>query len=139
MSEEEARILVVDDEDSILHLVEEMLAPEGYEVLLAHGGQEALEKIEEACPDLVLLDIRMPGMSGLKVLHTVRQSLQIPVIMLTGVRAVNWERDSLELGADDYLSKPFSKGELLARIKAKLRRAAWDKQRDSHKDHSQNT
>lgn len=135
MSKEKVKILVVDDEESIRRLLKATLVPEGYEVLLACGGEEALEKIKEARPDIALLDIKMPGMSGIELLHVIRQSLQIPVIMLTAVRDVTWERDTLELGADDYLTKPFNKAELLARIKAKLRRVSWDKQQDQHENH----
>ena len=117
------KILVVDDEDRSLRLVEAMLAPEGYEVVLAHSGEEGLEKIRDACPDIVLLDIMMPGMNGYEVLRILRQQSNIPVIMLTAKKEVTSAIDSLHLGADDYVRKPFMKGELLARIKAKLRRA----------------
>ena len=117
------KILVVDDEDSILRLVESMLAPGGYEVVLAHSGEECLEKFRDACPDIVLLDIMMPGMNGYEVLRILRQQSNIPVIMLTAKSEITSVRDSLALGADDYIRKPFRKRELLARIQAKLRRA----------------
>ena len=117
------KILVVDDEDRSLRLVEAMLAPEGYEVVLAHSGEEGLEKIRDTCPDVVLLDIMMPGMNGYEVLRILRQQSNIPVIMLTAKKEVTSTRDALNLGADDYIRKPFRKGELLARIQAKLRRA----------------
>jgi DNA-binding response OmpR family regulator len=117
------KILVVDDEDRSLRLLEAMLAPEGYEVVLAQSGEEGLEKIRDACPDIVLLDIMMPGMNGYEVLRILRQQSNIPVIMLTAKSEVISVRDSLALGADDYIRKPFRKGELLARIQAKLRRA----------------
>jgi len=117
------KILVVDDEERSLRLVEAMLAPEGYDVVLAHSGQEGLEMIRDTSPDIVLLDIMMPGMNGYEVLSILRQQSNIPVIMLTAKKEVTSARDALNLGADDYIRKPFRKGELLARIQAKLRRA----------------
>ncbi len=117
------KILVVDDDERVLRLVEAMLAPEGYEVVLAHSGEEGLEKIRDTCPDVVLLDIMMPGMNGYEVLRILRQQSNIPVIMLTAKKEVTSAIDSFHLGADDYVRKPFRKGELLARIRAKLRRA----------------
>ena len=117
------KILVVDDEERDLRLVEAMLAPEGYEVVLAHSGEEGLEKIRETHPNVVLLDIMMPGLNGFEVLCILRQQSNIPVIMLTAKKEVSSAIDSFHLGADDYVRKPFRKGELLARIRAKLRRA----------------
>ena len=125
-SKSKPKILVVDDEDRSLRLVEAMLAPEGYEVVLAHSGEEGLEKIRETCPNVVLLDIMMPGMNGYEVLRILRQQSNIPVIMLTAKREVTSTIDSFDLGADDYVRKPFMKGELLARIRAKLRRAGTE-------------
>ena len=118
--------MVVDDEEHALRLMEAMLAPEGYEVVLAHSGEEGLEKIRETCPDIVLLDVMMPGMNGYEVLRILRQQSNIPVIMLTAKREVTSAIDSFNLGADDYVRKPFMKGELLARIRTKLRRAATE-------------
>ena len=120
------KILVVDDEDRSLRLVEAMLAPEDYEVVLAHSGEEGLEKIRDTCPDIVLLDIMMPGMNGYEVLGILRQRYNIPVIMLTAKKEVTSAINSLHLGADDYVRKPFMKGELLALIRAKLRRAGTE-------------
>ena len=122
-SKSNPKILVVDDEERSLRLVEAMLAPEGYDVVLAHSGQEGLEKISDTSPDIVLLDIMMPGMDGYEVLRILRQQSNIPVIMLTAKKEVTSACDALNLGADDYIRKPFRKGELLARIQAKLRRA----------------
>jgi len=124
--ENKPKILVVDDEDSSLRLVEAMLAPEGYEVVLACSGQEGLEKARESSPDVILLDVMMPGMNGFEVLRILRQQSNIPVIMLTAKREVTSASDALNLGADDYVRKPFMKGELLARIRAKLRRAGTE-------------
>ncbi len=118
-----SKILVVDDDDRNLRLIEALLVPEGYEVVLTHSGEEGLEKIREARPDIVLLDIMMPGMSGYDVLRVVRQQSNIPVIMLTAKKEVADAVESFHLGADDYVRKPFKKSELLSRIKVKLRRA----------------
>ncbi len=125
-SKNKPKILVVDDEERDLRLMEAMLAPEGYEVVLAHSGEEGLEKIRETHPDIVLLDIVMPGMNGFEVLRILRQQSNIPVIMLTAKKEVTSARDAFHLGADDYVRKPFMKGELLARIRTKLRRAGTE-------------
>ena len=122
-SKNKPKILVVDDDDRSLRLVEAMLAPESYEVMLAHSGQEGLEKARESSPDVILLDIMMPKMNGFEVLRILRQRYNIPVIMLTAKKEVTSAIDSFHLGADAYVRKPFMKGELLARIRAKLRRA----------------
>ena len=116
------KILVIDDEDRSLLLVEAMLTPEGYKIVLAHNGEEGLEKIKETEPDIVLLDIMMPGMNGYEVLRILRQESNIPVIMLTAKKETTSVIEALNLGADDYVRKPFMKSELLARIKVKLRR-----------------
>ena len=116
------RILVIDDEDLVCRLLEAMLVPEGFDVALAHDGTEGLEKVKESSPDLILLDIKMPGLNGFEVLRIVREQYDIPVIMLTAVREVTSVRDAIDVGADDYVTKPFNKAVLLARIKAKLRR-----------------
>ncbi len=117
------KILVVDDEERNLRLVKAILAPEGYEVVLAYSGQEGLEKARESSPDIILLDIMMPAMNGFEVLRILRQQSNIPVIMLTAKKEVTSAIDSFHLGADDYVRKPFRKGELLTRIRTKLRRA----------------
>ena len=120
-----AKILVVDDEEPILELLRFNLEKEGYQVCVAKDGQEALERVEKEQPDLLVLDVMLPGMDGLEVCRVLRLNprfQQIPIIMLT---AKGEEIDTvlgLELGADDYMTKPFSPRELLARIKARLRR-----------------
>ena len=116
-------IMVVDDEQAILSLLSRTLEPEGYGVVIADNGSAALELLEEHTPDLIILDIMMPGLDGFQVLDLIRQRFSVPVIMLTAKREVNTARDALNLGADDYVRKPFGRGELLARIRAKLRRA----------------
>ncbi len=115
-------ILAVDDEQDILRLLNRILESAGYDVALATNSALALELLEKHKPDLVLLDIRMPALDGFQTLALIRQRSTVPVIMLTGNRDVTAVRDTLGLGADDYVRKPFSTPELLARIKAKLRR-----------------
>ena len=116
-------ILAVDDEQAILRLLSRTLEPEGYSVVVAADGRSALNLLEEHKPDLVILDIMMPGLNGFQVLDLIRQRSNVPVIMLTARSEVTTLRDALSLGADDYVRKPFGRGELLARIRAKLRRA----------------
>ena len=117
-------IMVVDDEQAILRLLNRTLEPEGYGVIVTDNGRAALELLEEHMPDLVILDIMMPGLDGFQVLNLIRQRSSVPVIMLTAKREASTARDALGLGADDYVRKPFHTHELLARIRAKLRRAA---------------
>ncbi|MFH0769275.1 MAG: response regulator transcription factor [Chloroflexota bacterium] len=119
-------ILVVDDEETVRSLVKRIMQDAGYDVITAANGEEALSILsqqKESSPDLVILDIMMPGISGLEVLDIIRKRFDIPVIILTAKREVTTARDALVLGADDYVRKPFRPGELLARVKAKLRRA----------------
>jgi two-component system, OmpR family, KDP operon response regulator KdpE len=116
-------ILVVDDEPQIRRVLRATLSGNGYEVTLAKDGQEAIEIVVREHPDLILLDVNMPGMNGLEVCSKIRSSFSGPIIMLT-VR--NSEQDkvlALDSGADDYVVKPFTIGELLARIRAALRRS----------------
>ena len=122
-------ILAVDDEETMLKLLRINLPVDGYRVITASNGTSALELLEEYEPDLVLLDIMMPGLDGFRVLDLIRQRSGIPVIMLTARADVTTVRDTLALGADDYVRKPFSILELTARIRAKLRRAG---QRELH-------
>ena len=115
-------ILVVDDEPQIRRVLRATLSSNGYEVLEAKDGPEAIDMVLRERPDLILLDVNMPGMSGLEACSKIRLSYQGPIIMVT-VR--NTERDkvvALDAGADDYVVKPFAIGELLARIRAALRR-----------------
>jgi two-component system KDP operon response regulator KdpE len=119
-----ATILVVDDEPQIRRVLSTMLTSQGYPVIEARSGEEALEKIRSERIDLILLDVNMPGISGLETCAQIRRSGDVPIIMLT-VR--NSERDkvqALDAGADDYVVKPFGAEELMARIRAALRRAA---------------
>lgn len=113
-------ILVIDDDLIMLQLMKDALEPEGYDVTLAADGVAGVALLRETDPDMVLLDIMMPGTDGLEILNSVRQHYEIPVIMLTAKRDVGTLRDALIHGADDYIRKPFNKLELIARIKAKL-------------------
>jgi two-component system OmpR family response regulator/two-component system alkaline phosphatase synthesis response regulator PhoP len=117
-----ACIMAVDDEPTILRVLKRILEPEGYEVILASDGSSALALLDERKPDLVILDIMMPGLDGFQVLDSIRQGLNIPVIMLTARCEEELLVKAMEIGADDYVRKPFSAAVLLARIGAKLRR-----------------
>ena len=117
-------IMVVDDEPTVLKLLDRTLKPEGYDVVMANDGGSALRLLEQQSPDLVILDIMMPGLNGFQVLRLIRERANIPVMMLTARQEAETVRDALNLGADDYVRKPFHTLELLARIKTKLRRAA---------------
>jgi len=117
-------VLVVDDDPAIVEIVRDYLSDAGYRVSTAHSGDEALSQVRSIRPDLIVLDLGLPGLDGLDVARTIRQSLGVPIIMLTA-RSDEADRVvGLELGADDYLVKPFSPRELLARIRAVLRRSS---------------
>lgn len=115
--------MVVDDEPQILDMLKCTLEDEGYEVDVAADGKSGLNLLTKHKPDLVLLDIRMPDLNGYQVLELIREQSGVPVIMLTGVLEPISVYQSVSLGADDYVRKPFRTRELLARIKNKLRRA----------------
>lgn len=115
-------ILVTDDEPRIISMIRMNLELEGHRVIEAHNGVEALESIRTKLPDLVLLDVMMPELDGFETLKMLREFSTIPVIMLTAKGEENDKVYGLELGADDYITKPFSPRELSSRIKAVLRR-----------------
>lgn len=119
-----ATILVVDDERKLRDLVRSYLEAEGYAVLLADTGLRALEALERTHPDLVVLDLMLPDISGEEVARSVRSHSDVPIIMLTAKAGEDDRVAGLRLGADDYLAKPFSPRELVARIEAVLRRTA---------------
>jgi len=124
MNKRGARILVVDDEVEIMRALQRSLAAHGYEVFVAKNGEDALEEVARHRPDLMLLDLGLPGMSGLEVCKKVRESSNLPIIVLS---VKDTERDkvlALDLGADDYVSKPFSVNEVLARVRVALRHTA---------------
>lgn len=116
-------IMVVDDDAAIVKMLERILRLEGYDVITAGDGKAALLLLEKAKPDLVILDIMMPGLDGVQVLQLMRERSNVPVIMLTARDEDFSIKQTLELGADDYVKKPFRTPVLLARIQAKLRRA----------------
>ncbi|OCL27297.1 DNA-binding response regulator [Orenia metallireducens] len=120
------KILVVDDEENIVELVKFNLENEGYQVITAYDGEEALKKVEEGHPNLIVLDLMLPKLDGFDVCRQIRKDSKlskIPIIMLSAKGEEIDKILGLELGADDYVTKPFSPRELLARVKAILRRA----------------
>ncbi|MDH5605590.1 MAG: response regulator transcription factor [Anaerolineae bacterium] len=117
------KILAVDDEPRFLRLVEANLESEGYQILTAKNGKEALDVMINSHPDLVLMDVMMPEMDGLQALDRIREFSNTPVIMLTAKGEEADRIEGLNRGADDYIIKPFSAGEMLARVRAVLRRA----------------
>ncbi len=118
----EGKILVVDDERKILNLVRAYLEKEGYRVTGATDGLQAIEAFRHDAPDLILLDIMLPGLDGLEVCREIRRTSEVPIIMLTARDEDTDKLIGLELGADDYVTKPFSPRELVARVRAVLRR-----------------
>ena len=116
------KILVVDDDPNILQLINLYLTREGFEVVTAEAGDEALRKFKSDPPNMMLLDVMLPGMDGWQVCREVRKVSNIPVIMLTAKDETFDKVLGLELGADDYIVKPFDTKELVARMKAVLRR-----------------
>jgi phosphate regulon transcriptional regulator PhoB len=118
------KVLVVDDEESVRELIELYLTKEGFDVILAKDGKEALRLNGEHHPDLIVLDLMLPGLDGWEVCKQIRSASRVPIIMLTA-RAEEVDRVvGLELGADDYVVKPFSPREMVARVKAVLRRGS---------------
>jgi len=124
MSKTGARILVVDDEIEILRVLQRSLLAHGYEVFTAQSGEEALEAISRHRLDLILLDLGLPGMSGLEVCRRVRAESNLPIIVLSVKDAERDKVMALDIGADDYVPKPFGIDEVLARIRVALRHAA---------------
>ncbi|MBI9045347.1 MAG: response regulator transcription factor [Anaerolineaceae bacterium] len=116
------RILVVDDEPNILKLITSYLEKEGYQIFQANDGPSALQAAKAFNPDLIILDILLPGMDGLEVLTQIRRESQVYIIMLTARTEETDKIIGLSIGADDYMTKPFSPRELVARVKAALRR-----------------
>ena len=121
------KILVVDDDKNICELLRLYIEKEGYDIEIANDGEEALTKFKEVQPDLIMLDIMLPIHDGLYVCREIRKTSQVPIIMLTAKGEVFDKVLGLELGADDYVVKPFEAKEIIARIKAVLRRTGGDK------------
>ncbi len=117
------KILVVDDEKPISDIIKFNMAKEGYEVLTAFDGKEALEMFEAEQPDILILDLMLPEVDGLEVARTIRKTSNVPIIVLSAKDSEFDKVIGLEIGADDYVTKPFSNRELQARVKALLRRA----------------
>ena len=117
-----SEVLVVEDEPGIADFIRRGLVYKGYTVRVAHSGEEALEMAQTHLPDLVILDIMLPGMDGVEVCRRLRAGDQMPIIMLTARDAMSDKVAGLEAGADDYITKPFAFEELLARVRAALRR-----------------
>ena len=130
------KILVVDDEKPISDIIKFNMVKEGYEVLTAFNGREALEVFEAENPDILILDLMLPELDGLEVARTIRKTSNVPIIMLSAKDSEFDKVIGLELGADDYVTKPFSNRELQARVKALLRRTeiTAENQEDSKPD-----
>lgn len=132
----EKRVLIIDDDEKLRKLLREYLEDNGHRVLTLADGSEVMKTIRTESPDIIILDIMLPGRDGLEVLKDIRKEFSVPVIMLTA-RGEDTDRIvGLELGADDYLPKPFNPRELLARIKAVMRRIVPDERREAEKDES---
>jgi len=116
------RVLVVDDEQPLVEIVSTYLEREGFEVLAAYDGEQAVESAREHCPDLVVLDLMLPGIDGIEVCRRIRGFSDAYIVMLTAKAEDADKIIGLSTGADDYLTKPFSPGELVARVRAMLRR-----------------
>ncbi len=122
MSSKKALVLVVDDDVRILRMMKRMLELESFQVLVANSGEVSLRVFEKETPDLVLLDIMMPDMDGYTVCQRIREFSQVPIIMVTAKGDDREKVEGLDIGADDYVTKPFSASELAARVRAVLRR-----------------
>ncbi|HEY5595822.1 MAG TPA: response regulator transcription factor [Candidatus Bipolaricaulota bacterium] len=118
------KVLVVDDEAKLVRLIQAYLQEAGFKVVTAFDGSQALQQFERESPDLIVLDLMLPQLDGLEVARRVRQKSNVPIIMLTARVAETERVVGLELGADDYVTKPFSPRELVARVRAVLRRGS---------------
>lgn len=118
-----ATIIIIEDEKNICSFIEAALAPKGYHTACAYNGTDGLRLIESLNPDLVLLDLGLPDMDGLELIQEVRNSSSLPIIVISARTLERSKVAALDLGADDYLTKPFGTAELLARIRAALRRS----------------
>jgi DNA-binding response OmpR family regulator len=127
MEPSHTRILIVDDDDKMRLLLHDVLSDKGYETLEAIDGVEAIQVIQSEKPDLVILDIMMPRMSGFEVLRQLRHWSNLPVLVLSARGNLEDKTECLDLGADDYMTKPIEMKELLARVRAVLRRTAAER------------
>ncbi len=126
MNNKLGKVLIVDDDENICEVINMYLLSSGYETRICHNGKEAVSLFLDFKPDIVLLDIMIPGMDGIEVLKWIRKNSEIPVIMLTAKGDTFDKVLALELGADDYVVKPFEPKELMARVKAVMRRYNYD-------------
>jgi two-component system response regulator RegX3 len=133
-AEAATRILIVEDEDSLADSVRYNLEREGYAVEVASDGRQALDRFQAGPPDLVVLDLMLPQMSGLDVCRSIRTESMVPIIMVTAKDAEADRVTGLELGADDYVTKPFSMRELVSRIRANLRRSRISSPGEEHEE-----
>ena len=115
------KILIVEDEKSIAHFISTILTTNGYETILAKTGTEAMTMLSSHCPDLVILDLGLPDMDGIEVLRSLRGWSSLPVVVVSARTHENDKVEALDLGADDYLTKPFGTAELLARVRTAIR------------------
>ena len=127
------RVLVVDDDEKTVELVKLYLNRDGYRVLTAYEGNEALRIARDSHPDLIVLDLMLPGINGLEICRTLRAESDIPIIMLTALTTDQDKLTGLDMGADDYVTKPFSPRELAARVRAILRRLPGERGQDEIK------
>ena len=133
MAMKETKVLVVDDEPSIVELIRFNLEREGFKVTAAYSGGGLLDRIRAERPDLVILDIMLPGEDGLTICREIRKESNLPIIMLTAKDSETDKVLGLELGADDYITKPFSPRELIARVRAVLRRSSGEESAETKK------
>ena len=131
---ENRKILIVDDDSNICELLRMYLEKDGFDTAIAADGEQAIETVRRYNPDLILLDIMMPRLDGWQVCREVRKTSEVPIIMLTAKGEVFDKILGLELGADDYISKPFDTKEVLARIKAVLRRSSEKAKKNAVKE-----
>lgn len=131
------KILVVDDEKPIVDIEKFNLTKEGYEVSVAYDGEEALQQVKDVDPDLIILDLMLPKVDGLEVAREIRKTKDTPIIMVTAKDSELDKVLGLELGADDYVTKPFSNRELVARVKANLRRQGTSSNNSNEADDNQ--
>jgi two-component system, OmpR family, KDP operon response regulator KdpE len=129
-----ARVVIIDDEPSLIKFVSQNLRARGYDVADAANGLEGVERVREYKPDLVILDINMPGMDGLEACSYIRQFSDAAIIMLTASGSEGDKIRALDSGADDYLTKPFAIGELMARVRAVMRRVSQAETRSSRQE-----
>ena len=131
MNTKKNRILVVDDEKRMVTFIRLNLEHDGFDVIEAYNGSQAIDRLRDSLPDLILLDVMMPDLDGFEVLRLIREVSAVPVIMLTAHGEENDMVRGLELGADDYVTKPFSPRELVSRIRAVLRRGSFSEEDES--------